>query len=75
MKILEIIKSVNPADGGTTETVKQVGTSLVAAGHGVEVLSLDSPSAPHLKHYPLPVHPLGPARFKYGFNNRLIPSL
>jgi glycosyltransferase involved in cell wall biosynthesis len=75
VNILQIINSVDPAGGGPTEGVKQLGTSLVSAGHRVEVASLDSPAAAHLKQFPLPVYALGPATLKYSFSNRLTPWL
>lgn len=75
MKILHIIHSVDPADGGPVEGVSQLGVSLLAAGHRVEVASLDSPAAPYLGSYPLPVYPLGPTRMRYSFGARLIPWL
>lgn len=75
MKILHVIRSVNPADGGTVSTVKEIGITLVSAGHRVEVASLDSPDAPYVQQFPLPIHPLGPAFLKYGFGPRFIPWL
>ena len=41
----------------------------------MEVASLDSPSAPFLKGFPLTVHPLGPGRLKYAFSPHLVPWL
>jgi glycosyltransferase involved in cell wall biosynthesis len=75
MNILHIINSVDPAGGGPAEGVRQLGTSLTAAGHRFEVASLDSPRAAYLKQFPLPVYPLGPSTLKYGFSNRLVPWL
>jgi glycosyltransferase involved in cell wall biosynthesis len=45
------------------------------AGHEVEIASLDPPDAPYLAQSPLPVHPLGPVKLKYGFSPRLLPWL
>ena len=75
MKILHIIRSVNPAGGGPIEGIQQLGRIMTGAGHRVEVASLDPPDAPFLKHSWLPVHPLGPATFHYAFASRLIPWL
>ena len=75
MNILHIISSVNPADGGPIEGVKQLGTTLTSAGHRVEIASLDPPDAFYLKQCPLPVYPLGPTTLKYGFSSRFIPWL
>jgi glycosyltransferase involved in cell wall biosynthesis len=75
VNILHIINSVDPAGGGPAEGVKQLGTSLVSAGHRVEVASLDPPDAAHLNQFPLPVFALGPGRSKYAFSRRFIPWL
>jgi len=39
------------------------------------VASLDAPDAEFIKHFPLPIHPLGPGLLKYGYTNRLVPWL
>jgi glycosyltransferase involved in cell wall biosynthesis len=75
VKILHIISSVNPAGGGPIEGIKQLGVTMSAEGHPVEVASLDAPDAPFLAQSPLPVHPLGPATLKYGFSPRFVPWL
>jgi len=75
LRILHVIHSVNPADGGPVEGIRQLGTTLSSAGHRIEVLSLDDPNAPYLKEFPLPVHPLGPTMLKYGLGTRFIPWL
>ncbi len=75
MKILHIISSVNPAGGGPIEGVKQIGASLMAAGHRVEIAALDSPAMPWVKQCPLPVHPLGPGHLGYAYSGRLVPWL
>jgi glycosyltransferase involved in cell wall biosynthesis len=75
LKILHIISSVNPAGGGPIEGIKQLGVTMNAEGHSVEVASLDRPDAPFLAQSPLPLHPLGPATLKYGFSPRFVPWL
>ena len=75
MKILHLISSVNPESGGPIEGIVQLGTALMAAGHLVEVTSLDPPDAIYLRQCSLPVHALGPATRKYAFGNRLVPWL
>ena len=75
MKILHLIRSVNPAGGGPIEGVKQLGLVNGHAGHQVEVASLDAPDAPFLKTFPLPTHPLGPSWLKYGYSSRMTPWL
>jgi glycosyltransferase involved in cell wall biosynthesis len=75
MNILHTISSVNPAGGGPIEGIKQLGSSLISQGHRVEVASLDSPGAPYLQQFPLPVYALGPTRLGYAFSPRFIPWL
>ena len=75
MKILHLISSVNPEGGGPIEGIVQLGTALMAAGHLVEVTSLDPPDAIYLRQCSLPVYALGPATRNYAFGNRLVPWL
>lgn len=75
MKILHLIRSVNPVGGGPIEGVKQLGLVNRHLGHEIEVASLDAPSAEFLKTFPLPVHALGPSWLKYGYSGRLLPWL
>jgi glycosyltransferase involved in cell wall biosynthesis len=75
VKILYVIASANPVNGGPIEGIRQLGTTLVSQGHLVEIASLDPPGAPYLEECPLPVYPLGPTKFKYAFSKRLIPWL
>jgi len=75
MRILHVLPSVNPADGGPVEGVSQLGNVLTGLHHEIEVASLDAPDAPYLSRFPLPCHPLGPSPMKYGFTPRLVPWL
>ena len=58
MHILHIIASLSPAAGGPPEAVRHLVTAYLAAGAGIEVVCLDSPSAPFLAGMPCPVHAL-----------------
>ncbi len=76
MKILHVIPSANPADGGPIEGIKQLGAAVTATGeHHVEVATADDPGAPFLADFPLPVHPLGPLYTWYCYTPRLLPWL
>lgn len=75
MKILHSIHSVNPAAGGSVESVRQSSALLVARGHTVEVASLDAPADAWLREHPAPVHALGPGRGTYGYSARFVPWL
>jgi len=74
MQILHIIGTLSPEAGGPTESVR-VLMSYGPIGYTGEVVTLDDPAAPFLKHFDFPVHALGPTRTKYGFNSRLLPWL
>jgi glycosyltransferase involved in cell wall biosynthesis len=75
VNILHVISSANPLGGGPIEGIRQLGGALTSAGNRVEIASLDSPDAPFLQQFPLPVHPLGPGMLKYAFSPRLVPWL
>ncbi|PSH04004.1 MAG: transferase [Acidobacteria bacterium] len=75
MKILHVISSVNPVGGGPIEGVRQLAPVIRQYGHTIEVASLDSPDAPHVKRCFVPVHPLGPGLLKYRYSTRLVPWL
>ena len=75
MKILHIISSVNPVNGGPIEGVKQLGRILIEMGHQVEICSLDAPDALWLADCPLTVFPMGPSYLGYNYTPRLIPWL
>lgn len=67
MKLLHIITSVDPRGGGPIEGILQRGLFLKDLGHQVEVLSLDSPSAPWVANFSLLVHPVGPSIGSYAW--------
>lgn len=75
MKRLHVIRSIDPAGGGPIETLKQLASVSISAGHQVEVVSLDCYDAPFVHDFPLPLHTLGPTKLKYGYSRRLIPWL
>jgi len=76
--ILHVIRSVDPSLGGPVEVVKQLAAIHREMGVGVEVASLDDPSAPWTKDASLPVHALGEhssASGGYGFSSKYVPWL
>jgi glycosyltransferase involved in cell wall biosynthesis len=77
MKILHIIRSVNPEGGGPIEGVLQLSHIMKTLGHSVEVLSLDTPDCEFIKDYPLTVHAMGSGSGKslYGYSNKFKPWL
>ncbi|HVP65330.1 MAG TPA: glycosyltransferase [candidate division Zixibacteria bacterium] len=75
MKILHLIRSVDPQGGGPIEGVKQISRMYRTMGHSVEIASLDPPGSPLLGTCDVPVHALGPALLKYGYSAKLGPWL
>ena len=70
MKILRSIRSVDPAFGGPSESLKQSSAALIARGHEVEIVTLDDPASSWLGDYSVPVHALGPGRGTYAYAPR-----
>ncbi len=75
MRILHAIHSANITGGGPIEGIKQLSIRNVAAGHSVEVVSLDDPAEPWIKDFPLPLHAMGPSYLGYGYTPRFVPWL
>lgn len=72
LRILQLINSLDPRQGGTVECVRQIGTSLRGEGHCVEVVVCgDPPDRNWLNSFPLKVHALGPGYGKYAYTPRL----
>ena len=59
MKLLHIIASLDPAGGGPVEGVLRDAAAFAQRGVGVEIASLDPPSAPYLRDVPIKVQALG----------------
>lgn len=74
-RILHVIASADPEGGGPIEGIRQIAKALEVYGHEIHLASCDPPDAPWLSQIPLKLHPLGPARTKYGYTPRLIPWL
>ncbi len=75
IKLLHVLPSVNPEEGGPTEAVRQMGRELQALGHTVEVVSLDGPGEDFIDSFPLRIHAMGPSRGTYGYTARFVPWL
>lgn len=56
MKHLHIICSLNPAEGGPPEVVRQFEHAYAALGHTMETVCLDQPGSPWLQNLLYPVH-------------------
>ena len=75
LRILDIIHSVNPVQGGPAEGLRHCVAATRAMGHQQEVLTLDEPGAPWVAAYPATTHAVGPARGGYAYAHRLTPWL
>ncbi len=75
LRVLHLIRSVNPAGGGPIEGLAQITVATARRGLEVEVASLDSPSDPWVTQFPVKVRGLGPSRMVYGYSPKLIPWL
>jgi len=63
MRILQVIASLDPADGGPPELIHTLTASLASLGHAVEIVTVDPPDSPWLAASPQKVHALGPGKF------------
>ena len=71
MKILRVIRSVDPAGGGPIEGIRQITPHLEALGASTTVASLDSAAAPWLERLPATAIGLGPVSGGYGYRRGL----
>ena len=62
MKILQIIPSINPADGGPVEHACIMATEHAAEGHQTIFVTLDDPQEDHVRQFPFVLYATGPTR-------------
>ena len=74
MRLLHLLRSLNPAHGGPIEAVRLMTLAHLAEGHHVEIASLDLPGDPQ-PTLPVTPHCLGPARGNFGYAPALVPWL
>jgi glycosyltransferase involved in cell wall biosynthesis len=75
MRLLHVIASIRAAGGGPAEAVRSLSAVHLRGGHSVEVASLDDPAEHEVRHFPLPLHALGPARNTYSYAPAFVPWL
>ena len=68
-RLLHVVASFAPAEGGTSEGLRTLAESCAAMAP-VEIACLDDPRAPHLHGLNFPVHGLGPVRGGYRYTPR-----
>lgn len=71
MKLLRLIRSLNPAGGGPAEGLRQITPHLAALGVATTVASLDPPETPWLQDQPFQAIGLGPVAGNYGYRRGL----
>ena len=71
LKLLSIIRSLNPSGGGPMEGIRQITPHLAALGVTTTVASLDPPDAPWLQDQPFEAIGLGPVPNGYGYHRGL----
>ncbi len=71
MRVLNIIRSLDPRFGGPAESLRQMCQALQRMGSPQQVLTLDAPQAPWLAGFPSPVHAVGPSLVGYGYTREL----
>ncbi|MGB5135678.1 MAG: glycosyltransferase [Prochlorococcaceae cyanobacterium] len=71
MKLLQIIRSLDPAGGGPMEGIRQITPHLQRLGVSTTLASLDSPDSPYLKAGLGSAYGLGPVRSGYGYRRGL----
>ena len=71
MKILRVIRSLDPARGGTVEGIHQMTPHLSRLGFKTSVISLDPPDASWLHNLPFKSYGFGPVASEYGYRRGL----
>lgn len=75
MRLLHVLPSMDPAEGGVAQAVRNTVPALARLDVSNEVLSFDAPNAAFLGHDSFPIHAIGPARGSYGYCPALKPWL
>ena len=71
MKLLRIIRSLDPVGGGPAEGIRQITSHLTALGIYTTVVSLDPPDSPWLHDQAFHSKGLGPVLGSYGYRRNL----
>ncbi|QUN30588.1 glycosyltransferase [Cupriavidus sp. KK10] len=72
MKLLRVISTIDPRDGGPSEGARKIDSELIKLGHSTEVLTLDGPNEKFIAEYPTAVHALGPSSGGYRYNGKIV---
>ena len=75
MKILRIIPSMNPEQGGPCQGIRNSIPELQKLGVVNEVVSFDNPEAEFLADDPFTIHAIGKSKSPWRYNKNLVPWL
>lgn len=75
MRILQIIRTLDPCYGGPAQGVRDSTREMALLGHAAEILTLDSPRSSCLTRLDVPVIAVGPSHSDYRYTPRLGPWL
>ncbi len=71
MRLLHVIRTLNPVFGGPTDSVRMFVGAHLRAGNEVEVATLDDPQADYSKLPSSEVHAFGPSQGNYHYQPKL----
>ena len=75
LKILHVIASMNPEEGGVCKAVRMIIAGLTPLGMSNEVVTYDVPGSHYLGGDAFAIHALGPAKNPWNYGNKLMPWL
>jgi glycosyltransferase involved in cell wall biosynthesis len=75
MRILRVIASVDPVDGGPIEGLLRSSKALSQLGHETEIATLDDDKSPLFENFQFKVHPFGGLRNTYHYSPSRSPRL
>ncbi len=67
MRILQVIRTLDPEYGGPLAGVREASMEMVRQGHSAEILTLDAPGTAWARNAGVPVHSAGPSYGAYGY--------
>lgn len=71
MRLLHVIRTLNPDNGGPPDSVRMFAAAHRRAGNEVEIATLDSPEAPYSKMPEGEIHAFGPCKANYSYQPKL----
>ena len=75
MKILRVIQTMDPTQGGPSQGIRNSIPALKQIGVENEVVTLDDPAASFIASDPFKTHALGPSTGPWRYGSRLVPWL